>query len=106
MKFDIDDHSLGKVKDHTYWIDLDNYDQTLDTKTGVFIFASANHHVRYIGKAEPGNMLSAVRGAKDAGKDWQATLVKALYTGSTEATRSLKKGLKMKYQPLNNDNIG
>lgn len=106
MEFDTDDHNLGEVADFTYWVNLDNHDESLDPKTGVFIFADANHHVKYVGKAEPGNMLSAIQSAKAEGKDWQATLVKVLYTGSREATKSLKKGLKMKYQPLNNENVG
>ena len=69
MEFDTDDHSLDKIENYTYWVDLGSYDQTLNPKTGVFIFASANHHVGYIGKAGPGNMLAAIQSAKDAGKD-------------------------------------
>ena len=55
-----------------------------------------------IGKAGAGRMVDEIQSAKDRGKDYGATRVKALYTNSADRAQSLEQALIEKYNPPNN----
>ena len=56
MQWDISDHQDWRVVDNTRWLNISNY-QNLEARAGVYIFADVNHQVKYIGKAEPVELL-------------------------------------------------
>ena len=101
MIWDIGDHQDRRVVDYSNWLYLENYGN-LKNNAGVYIFADANHHVKYIGKAGAGRMVDEISYAIRREKDKGATLVKALYTNSSENAQSLEKDLIEKYNPPNN----
>jgi len=75
---------------------------TFKERSGVYIFANRDLQVKYVGKAGPGRMVVEIQSAINRGKDYGATLVKALYTNSDERATSLESALKEKYKPPNN----
>lgn len=103
MKFDTDDHKIGMVKDYTRWSKIDNYQDNLKPRSGVFLFANRGHDVRYVGKAAKRGMLDAIRSAINSDKDYQATRIKALYTYDDENALDLRRRLITAYSPLNNE---
>jgi len=101
MIWDIRDQQDRRVVDYSGWLNLENY-ENLENKSGVYIFADANHDVKYIGKAGAGRMVDEISNAISRGKNTGATLVKALYTNSSENAQSLETDLINKYDPPNN----
>jgi len=75
---------------------------TFKERSGVYIFANRDLQVKYVGKAGPGRMVVEIQSAINRGKDYGATLVKALYTNSDEKATNLESALKEKYKPPNN----
>ena len=99
--WDSSDHRRYEVVDYSGWKFLENYD-TLEPRAGVYIFANIDLQVKYVGKAGPGRMVKEIEDAIRRGKDYGATLVKAMYTNSDERAKSLEKYLIEKYDPPNN----
>ncbi len=94
---EVDTRIVGK----SGWRDLDNY-ETLEERAGVYIFANADLHVKYIGKAGPHRMVDEIYSAINRGKSYGATKVKALYTNSDEKAKTLERELIIAYNPPNN----
>jgi len=101
MIWDASDQQDWRVVDYSGWLSLQNYGN-LENKAGVYIFADASHDVKYIGKAGAGRMVDEISNAISRGKNTGATLVKALYTNSSENAQSLETDLIRKYNPPNN----
>ena len=101
MKWEPTDQQDSKVIAFTRWRDLVNYG-TFEERAGVYIFASVDWQVKYIGKAGAGRMVGEIESAIRRNKDYGATRVKALYTNSGEKAQSLETTLIDKYEPPNN----
>lgn len=101
MIWDSFDHFDYRVVDYTGWRYLENYG-TFQHRAGVYLFANADLHIKYVGKAGPGRMVAEIEDAIRRAKDYGATLVKALYTNSDDRACSLETDLKTKYNPPNN----
>lgn len=101
MIWDIGDQQDRRVVDYSSWLNLENY-ENLENKAGVYIFADASHDVKYNGKAGAGRMVDEISDAIRREKNKGATLVKALYTNSSENAQSLETDLINKYDPPNN----
>ncbi|MBA7601862.1 hypothetical protein ES703_08946 [subsurface metagenome] len=101
MIWDIRDQQDRRVVDYSGWLNLENY-ENLENKAGVYIFADANHDVKYIGKAGAGRMVDEISSAINREKNKGASLVKALYTNSSENAQSLETDLINQYDPPNN----
>ena len=80
---------------------MENYG-TFEHRSGVYLFANADLHIKYVGKAGPGRMVAEVQNAIGRNKAYGATLVKALYTNSDERALSLEAYLIDRYDPPNN----
>lgn len=101
MKFDPSDLKDSRVVTYTKnWQYLNNY--VLEDRAGVYLFANAETHIKYIGSAGGGRLAAEVGDAIRRGKDYGATWVLALYTNSTENARALERDLIAKYCPPNN----
>jgi excinuclease UvrABC nuclease subunit len=101
MIWGISDHRDYRVVDYSNWRYLENYG-TFEPRSGVYLFASADFHIKYVGKAGPGRMVAEIESAISRGKNYGATRVKALYTNSDERASSLEAYLIDKYAPPNN----
>jgi excinuclease UvrABC nuclease subunit len=102
-KFDWSDQKGYRVVEHTYWPTIKRFEENLEPRAGVYIFADRDHRVKYVGSAKAGRMVEEVKHARWRGKDKGATLVKGLYTNRTKWARELEKKLIHKYQPLHNE---
>lgn len=100
MKFNPAHLSDWRVVSYTRWVAIGKHN--FEARSGVYIFASADHHVKYVGKAGPGRMQDEVNDAISRGKDYRASLVRALYTNSNANALSLEKELIKYYSPPNN----
>jgi len=101
MAWDSSDHSDYRVVSYTGWKNLENYGQ-LESRAGVYLFANESLQIKYIGKAGAGRMVFEIESAIRRGKDFGATLLKALYTNSGANALSLEDALIVKYNPPNN----
>ena len=101
MIWDISDHNDYRIVDYLNWRYLENYG-TFEHRSGVYLFADANFHIKYVGKAGPGRMVAEIESAINRGKGYGASRVKALYTNSDEKALSLEGYLISKYAPPNN----
>jgi excinuclease UvrABC nuclease subunit len=90
-----------RVVSITGWRYLENY-ETFAHRSGVYLLANADMHIKYVGKAGPGRMVAEIQSAISRGKDYGATRVKVLYTNLDERATSLEKDLIEKYNPPNN----
>lgn len=84
-----------------WWINLKDH-ETLEARSGVYLFANAKYDIKYIGTAGAGGMVEGIRDATNRKKSKGATQVRALYTNSAEKAQSLRKYLLKKYDPINN----
>ena len=84
-----------------WWINLKDYEK-LEARSGVYLFATSNYDIKYIGTAGAHGIVEEIRDAIKGKKSKGATKVRALYTNSTEKARSLRKHLIKKYNPVNN----
>ena len=75
---------------------------TLKESAGVYLFIDKDQHVKYIGKAGEGEMITAINKATENNKALGTIRVKALYTNSDDNALSLKKDLVHTYRPANN----
>ncbi len=103
MEWDVREHKDWKIVEYTRWLNIENY-QKLENRAGVYIFANANHQVKYVGKAGAGRIVKEIYNAMYRGKNRGASLVKVLYTNSTVNAQSLETDLKNRYKPPNNYN--
>jgi len=101
MRWDRSDHNDYRVVAYSGWRNLENYG-TFEERSGVYLFANADLHIIYVGKAGPRRMVDEIRDAIYRGKAFGATKVKVLYTNSDERAQSLERDLKQKYNPPNN----
>ena len=101
MIWNSSDHFDYRVIAYTGWRYLVNYG-TFEHRSGVYLFANVDLHIKYVGKAGPGRMVVEIESAINRGKDYGATRVKALYTNSDERATSLEAYLIDKYDPPNN----
>ena len=101
MIWDSSDHSDYRVIAYTGWRYLENYG-TCEDRAGVYLFANADLHIKYVGKAGAGRIVIEIDNAIRRGKSYGATLVKALYTNSDANALSLESNLIAKYNPMNN----
>ena len=101
MIWDSSDHDNYRVVAYTGWRNLENYG-TFEHRSGVYLFANVDLHIKYIGKAGAERMVAEIQSAINRGKDYGATKVKALYTNSDERASSLEAYLIEKYNPPNN----
>jgi excinuclease UvrABC nuclease subunit len=101
MIWDNSDHSDYRVIAYSGWRYLENYG-TIELRSGVYLFANADLHIKYVGKAGPGRMVDEIESAIRRGKAYGATQVKAIYTNSDERASSLETYLIGKYTPPNN----
>jgi len=101
MTWDSSDHLDYRVVAYTGWRYLENYG-TFEDRAGVYLFANADLYVKYVGKAGAGRIVAEIEDAIRRGKDYGATLVKALYTNSDANALSLESYLIDKYNPPNN----
>ena len=74
----------------------------VEQRAGVYLFASADLHIKYVGKAGAGRMGDEVQSAIDRGKASGATKAKLLYTNSNKQALELERMLRFKYKPPNN----
>lgn len=94
----------NRIVDSSSIIDIKNY-INLQARSGVYIFMSRDHHIKYVGKAGPRRMKHEVYNAIQVrNKDKGATRVKALYTNSEENALQLERKLIDYYNPSNNFN--
>ena len=102
MIWDTSDNMDHRVVEHTpRWRYIENY-EALGPRAGVYIFATSNLQVKYVGKASPGRMVVEITSAIRREKAYGATLVKALYTNSDDKAKTLERDLIEKYHPPNN----
>ncbi|MCK4953586.1 hypothetical protein KAS14_07360 [Candidatus Bathyarchaeota archaeon] len=101
MLWDSSDHVDNRVVAYTRWRYLENYG-TFEHRAGVYLFASADLHIKYVGKVGAVRMVVEIEEAIRRGKAYGARRVKALYTNSDERAISLEKYLIGKYNPSNN----
>jgi excinuclease UvrABC nuclease subunit len=104
MEWESEDNNDQRIIAYTAWLSIEVYQtiETLEKRTGVYIFADINKRVKYIGKASIDRMINEIYNALCRDKGKGATLVKALYTNSDIDTQSLETDLINKYNPLNN----
>ena len=91
----------SRVVKISLWRDMYDYHK-LDTRRGVFVFINIFFQVKYIGKADEGRMVLEIADAIRNGKSNGVSLIKVLYTSSSEKTQSLHSDLISKYNPTNN----
>jgi hypothetical protein len=103
MKWEISDHNNWGVVKYTSWRHIENY-KSLEDRSGVYLFANSDHHVKYVGSVITRRMISEIESAFHKEKNAGASLVKALYTNSDANTFALEKDLITKYNPQNNIN--
>jgi excinuclease UvrABC nuclease subunit len=101
MIWDSSDHSDYRVVSYCGWRNLENCG-TLENRSGVYLFANSDLHIKYVGKAGPRRMADEAQDAIRRNKAYGASLVKALYTNSDERASSLEASLINKYNPPNN----
>jgi len=97
----ISDTILNRFVKSSYWRNVNDY-HSLKIRTGVFLFVDIFYQVQYIGKADEGRMVIEIAEAIRAGKLNGASLIKVLYTSSTEKAQLLERELIKKYHPTNN----
>lgn len=101
MKWDPSDEKRHEVVKVQGWISVDSVDK-LQPRAGVYVFVDAPDDVKYIGKAGAGRMVEEVKSAINRGKNKGNGWVKALYTNSDDAAKTLEAKLIEKYDPPNN----
>lgn len=101
MKWDKSDENRSEVKDVTGWLATNNVD-TLQARSGVYVFVDAPDNVKYIGKAGARRIKDEVKDAISRGKNKDDGWVKALYTNSDDIAKTLETELIKKYDPPNN----
>jgi len=101
MIWDSSDNSDYRVASYCEWKNLEKCG-TLENKSGVYLFANSDLHIKYVGKAGPRRMADEARDAIRRNKAYDASLVKALYTNSNDKASSLEANLINKYDPPNN----
>lgn len=102
MTWKINDENDYRITSVSSWLFIWNHENLPDA-CGVYLFADANHHIKYAGKTCSGTGMHAeIRSAIKRNKDYGATKIKVLYTMSNERALSLEKDLINKYKPLNN----
>lgn len=87
---------------YTSWYFIYDFPKFNENTCGVFIFANAAHHVKYIGYAEKNVLIDEIANSIVDGKDQYSNLVMAVYTSSIEEARKLSRFLIEKYKPVNN----
>jgi len=100
MSWDNTDSWDYRVVDSTGWRNLASFE--VEERAGVYLFASADLYIKYVGKAGSGRMAVEVQSAIDRGKARGATKVKLLYTNSDAKALELERMLRFKYKPPNN----
>lgn len=73
--------------------------------TGVFIFATASHQVKYIGATQSNCLIEAIQEAISNGYSEKSTIVKALYTSSDKDANIVRNVLLEKYSPKLNEKV-
>jgi excinuclease UvrABC nuclease subunit len=107
MKWNPKDEDDKRIVKQSPWINIDKYKE-IEKRAGVYIFASADYDIKYIGKAGPRRLvleyftILEIYSALSRGKDKGATIVKALYTNSNDTASDLELDLVIKYNPENN----
>ncbi len=101
MEWNSKDQSEWEVVDRTGWRNRENFG-TIEDRSGVYILANIDLHIKYIGKAGAGRLVTRIKEALSEKKGYGATRVKVLYTNSDDKAISLKKKLIAKYDPVNN----
>jgi len=101
MPWDSGEYSRWQAVDYSGWLKLENY-KNLEERSGVYIFASSDLQVKYVGKAGARRIVQEVGNAISRGKAYGASEVKALYTNSDDNALSLERVLLEKYKPPNN----
>ena len=89
------------VSSSEWWINLKDFGE-LEPRAGVYLFANSKFDIKYIGTAGAGKMVKEIKKAINKKKSKGATIVRALYTNSTEKAQSLQEYLIQKYTPVNN----
>lgn len=105
-----EDENDRRIDKCSEWTSLDEYQEKLEEKAGVYIFADEEFGVHYVGKAGEGRMLKEeirrqlreIANAQYREKDRNATQVKALYASSGDQALALEGDLIDKYDPPNN----
>ena len=100
MIWEIGDHEDHRIMYYTFWKDIVNY-KTIEKRSGVFLFADENHDIKYIGKANFGEMVNEIFSALRSKKELGSTLLKVLFTNTGENTSKLEIDLVKKYNPHN-----
>ena len=76
MLWDSSDHVDNRVVAYTRWRYLENYG-TFEHRAGVYLFASADLHIKYVGKVGAVRMVVEIEEAIRRGKAYGARRVKA-----------------------------
>ena len=101
MIWDDDDANDYRVVDREGWYSLKHCDEA-PSRAGVYIFASRDGHVKYVGKAGAGRLRDEIYNAIYRGKGHGATIYAWLATNSNEYAKSLEQDLIDEYDPINN----
>ncbi|MEI7595635.1 MAG: hypothetical protein WCK02_07805 [Bacteroidota bacterium] len=74
----------------------------LEDKSGVYIFANNQLHLKYIGVFKTKSSLLEINDALKKGLGFNASLVKVLYTNTKNEAIALHNNIIELYQPVNN----
>lgn len=99
--WETNDCNLPLVVSDSSWRFVNDF-QDFKSCTGVFIFSTSSHQVKYVGYTKGHCIKEAIADAISENKDDGCALVKVLYTVTDNDARQIGKVLIEKYTPSNN----
>jgi len=99
--WETNDCNLPLVVSDSSWRFINDF-QDFKSCTGVFIFSTSSHQVKYVGYTNQDCIKEGISDAISDNKDHDCALVKVLYTVTHRDAKQIAKVLIEKYMPANN----